>query len=499
MTQQKIPNQWQLQDTGEAHSQWVLRESEQALPPHLQLQAASSAASEAWQPVEVTSTASRGRGGWVLGSLVIVALLAVAAYLAWFVLNGNQNPANTADNAVPAVAGLAGAATETPVSADAPAAPEPTATPAPTNTPIPEPTATPTPVLVEKRMATMTSPYGVNARNSPSVDGELVKLLNTGEIYMVVDGPQSDATGTQWLQLRIDNQTSVWVAAEFVTVASQTVTAEQLIADYKGLGLEPPASLLPAPEASAASAVTTTAPITATTALTVTSPATATTAPTTTIAPPVAPTTVLTAAINSPAGLNARSAPATIAAVVTLLNDKSVHPVVDRSADGLWLQLQLPDGQLAWVLAEFATVSGDLNALAARTAISATAPVTSAAPVTTTAINTTSITTPVTTTGALTTTAPVTTTAALTTTKPLTSTEGVTLTVTNLAGVNARQNPSGDAPAVELFAWNATLPVNGRTEDGQWIQITRGDGTVAWVASGAVRASVEIARLPVVK
>jgi hypothetical protein len=37
MSDQRIPSQWQLQNTGESLEQWMLHEEEQNLPSHMQL------------------------------------------------------------------------------------------------------------------------------------------------------------------------------------------------------------------------------------------------------------------------------------------------------------------------------------------------------------------------------------------------------------------------------------------------------------------------------
>src|SRR5690606_26624150 len=120
MTEQRIPSQWQLQNTGEPLEQWMLHEEEQNLPEHMQLhqdpqQGGSGYPQQggypqgdypqqgyqqggyqqgdpndaAWQPIDyraMQQAAQRpaNRGGRVLGGLLILLLLAVGGYLAWF-------------------------------------------------------------------------------------------------------------------------------------------------------------------------------------------------------------------------------------------------------------------------------------------------------------------------------------------------------------------------------------------------------------------------------
>ena len=51
--------------------------------------------------------------------------------------------------------------------------------------------------------------------------------------------------------------------------------------------------------------------------------------------------------------LNLRTQPQTTAAIVRKLDPGDEVTIVERSADGAWLQVQLADGSSGWVAAEF--------------------------------------------------------------------------------------------------------------------------------------------------
>ena len=51
--------------------------------------------------------------------------------------------------------------------------------------------------------------------------------------------------------------------------------------------------------------------------------------------------------------LNLRTAPDTAAAIVRKLDPGTVVTILERSADGTWLRLQLDDGTAGWAAAEY--------------------------------------------------------------------------------------------------------------------------------------------------
>ena len=76
---------WQLENRGEPLDQWKLQEAEQDLTRHLQLQP-DEAGKQAWQPVEYKRVPGKRQTGWILPSIVIVALLLALGYVAWISL-----------------------------------------------------------------------------------------------------------------------------------------------------------------------------------------------------------------------------------------------------------------------------------------------------------------------------------------------------------------------------------------------------------------------------
>jgi hypothetical protein len=448
MADQQIPSQWQLSDSGQTQDKWKLQEGDQALPAHLQLQPGVGPVATTWQPIDYRTPKQRPqRGGMVLGTLVVLALIAVAAYLTWFYMNqGGSEVAVTPD--VTAQSGApAGEPTVDIVVTQAASTAEPTATvpPEPTATSTPEPTPTVAPLLVELREVTVNSQYGVNVRREPSAGAELVKLVENALTFLVIGGPTTDAEGNQWWQIAIDPATQGWASGEFLTLVTRQVTAEESATRLRAVGIEP----TPTPEPVAPAAVVTETAV-------ITGAVTPTDVVTTPVGSPGSTSISVTAIISAVAGLNAREAPSATATVVTLLANATNAAVVDVSDDLQWLQLLLPDGRLGWVAAQFASVTGDLSALASRPAVDVTAPLTATAPITSTGVLTgaTPITTPITTTVQIT---------------PTIVTTG-TATVTFVTGVNARPAPASDAAALQVLPWNSQFPAIGAaaTASGCW-------------------------------
>lgn len=475
MSDQDVANNWRLEETGETNERWKLQEAEQNAIKPWQLQDPRPEA--AWQPVDY----ARERGGasnWVLPGLVVVALIAVIAYVGWIGLTRFGLLTATA----PAAEGTTAATISTdgtptdPNAAIAPAVvPTVTLTIAPTELPaIPtaEPTATPVPtpaiVQVTQEFVSVNDPAGVNARSEPNTTSAVVKLLEPGQRLLVV---QQD---NEWIQVALAKGSLAWVKAEVVDRASQLVTLDELNQQRSELGLAP-LSNAEVQAMTPAIGVTTTA--TTTTTAGITNPLTST---------QIAAANPVTATINITGGLNARAAPGTDAITIKLLNNGARYAVTGHSADKQWLQVVLEDGTAAWIFAQFATISGDINALPVP---SATAGVT-----TTTGTITRSITASPTTaiTGSIAITA---------TTKPITTVTPVgqaTVTISSLSGANARPAADRNAKSLGLFPFEAVLPTVGRSADSQWVQVKLEDGQLAWMLASAVKVSVNVAALPVV-
>ncbi|MGL4649210.1 MAG: hypothetical protein ACRC1H_07365, partial [Caldilineaceae bacterium] len=290
MSDPRIPSQWQLKDTGEAGDQWMLRDSEQRLPGHLQLQNDADYAPPdmGWQPIDYRAmqqaAAPRARGGWILGTVLLVVLVGVAAYVTFYFMgtpaflagifptqeatvadaanttgepdsaavpaagesgDGTGTAAESAGstasdpNALAAVLPVTGtvAATGTTtvteataarggVSGAAGAADAVAAIPTPTATPAPTPTPTPEPVVV--RTATVSSGAGVNLRRNPLGTAELIRTLPDNSSYVIASGPITGTDGGRWVQLALTD-TLGYVSADFATIVTQTLPFSQAV------------------------------------------------------------------------------------------------------------------------------------------------------------------------------------------------------------------------------------------------------------------------------
>ncbi|MCB0112380.1 MAG: hypothetical protein KDE53_40930, partial [Caldilineaceae bacterium] len=170
MSDRNNADNWRLEESDDTSGRWRLEETEQnqLSPWELQDEEYEEAG---WQPVEYARAERNPGGGWVLPSLVGLALIAVVAYGVWIGLT--RLPAGTFGSLLDGSALLTPVATADTVAAgttpeepamDPTTAPTETATVAPTLAPTEAPTVVPTPVQVEERFATITSQYGGNAR-----------------------------------------------------------------------------------------------------------------------------------------------------------------------------------------------------------------------------------------------------------------------------------------------------------------------------------------------
>ncbi len=520
MAEQKIRNQWQLEETGESLEQWKLQDDEQRLPSHMQLQDDYSdpeMMDAAWQPIDYRAmqAAAAGkprRGGMALGALLVVALLGVVGYLAWFymgqadtdapaaatdqaalVADGERSP-DAVDLAAVATDPLTGttegsgaaapanqsAQTEAPAAADtAPAAGEGATSPvaavelaAPIVAPVPA-----LPATAEVRQATINSQFGVNLRAEAAATATLLATLDDKTTHVVVSGPTTDAAGATWYELAQPDKTRGWVSGDFITVTVQNLPyadAEALLASV-GMTLAAPAA-----EAAPSVSVTATAPITDGAPI----------APGATGAAPVG----LSAVITAPAGLNLRSAAESGDNVIEQLLDGAAVTVIGRSADGAWLQIELPDGKRGWVSSEFVTVTGDLNTIPAGTSQPLTPTAASVVTGALAAVQPAAAITGTAATGAAALAAP-----ADAAPAPAATGGGAAFTVTSIMGVNVRPQPSNDSPGIVQLSWNTSGTASGRTADGNWVQVTIPSGQSGWVAEVAVTLDREVSSLPVIQ
>ncbi|MCE7983829.1 MAG: SH3 domain-containing protein [Caldilinea sp. CFX5] len=182
---------------------------------------------------------------------------------------------------------------------------------------------TPTVALVITGTVNITA--GLNARSVPTTTGEAVSLLVGGDV-VTITGRSADS---QWLQIRLADNTEAWVFAQYIDIRSTPVT--------------PPA---------------TTAPITPTTPVT-TTPAITTSVP----SPPTGGTgQTATASVNSLGGANARLQPDRNLDAVSLVPYDTVLTVRGRSANNEWLQVDYQN-QTVWVLVTTVSLSANLESI----------------------------------------------------------------------------------------------------------------------------------------
>lgn len=503
MAEQRVTNQWQLEDTGESLEQWKLQDDEQRLPSHMELQEdydSPEMIDPAWQPIDyramqAAASGKSRRGGAALGALLVVALLGVGGYLAWFYMgqSGGDSPAGTdaagiaAGNTDPsAVAELGDKSAGAAVITDTTVAPgnvaaqtaQAESTPAAatdvmteTGAPAAPPAAVPVlPATAEVRQAVVNSPVGVNMRATASATGALLATLDDQTTHVVASGPTADAAGANWYELALPDQSRGWVSGDYITVTVQTLPyadAETLLASV-GMTLTAPSAAPAAAPADAAVA----APVTATTQL---DGAAATTAD--------EPTVRLTGVISAPAGLNLRRAAETGDNVIELLQGATPVTVIGRSADSQWVQVELADKRRGWLATQFVSITGDVTSIPAGTSFPLTPTVTSA----------------VTTVTTVTAEAPVASTAPTTATTPAADVGASgAFTVTSIMGVNVRAQPSNDVPGIVQLSWNTSGQAIGRTADSQWVRVTIPSGQSGWVAMSAIALDRDVATLPVV-
>ncbi|GIV76005.1 MAG: hypothetical protein KatS3mg050_0399 [Litorilinea sp.] len=470
MTKEPSSENWQLQESDDADDRWKLQESEQKALGQWELQQLE-APSRDWQPVEYARE-PEPRRNWLLPAVVVVALLAVLAYgafMLWprlFPATPEQTPAALTpapaqETAVQAETTPGGVTPEA-VPTQAPAVTAPTAVPTQPPQPTPPP---PTPATVEVEFATVISPVGVNARQAPDTNAEVLRILLEGERYLVLGTAGAD---NSWLELFL-NETPL---AEGQTISG---TVAYAAADF--LAREPDA--LPAPVYDAVLAYLGRTPTAEVPAEIAAPEATPETPLAETGAEPVG----LTVTVSVTAGLNARSAPSTESEIIQLLENGTTLTPVARSADGQWIQVVLDGGREAWLFREFLTTNGDLDALPIAGAGAEVAP-----------------------TPALTTTAPVASSQVITTgfvpPAPFTNTYSVdapVVAVTSAGGVNARATPSTEASVITQIPQGAALTAVGRSADDAWIQIQLPGGATAWVARAVVLSTPAVNGLPVVE
>lgn len=466
----QIPKEnWQLQEESTPDDKWLLQESEQQVTERWDLHEEPLDDAGSWQPVEYVKP-PRKIGAWLLPAIIMVALLVVIGYTGFRVLppllglnQGDPTPSAVtgilAETATPEAETDAGSVDATPEPVDEPApivAPEQPSPPPAT----PAPQELPTVTTVSQRFGIVNAPNGLNARDAASTDATVIRILEDGETLWVFDQQG------EWLEIFVAETPLVvdqpfvgvvgFAAAEFFTLIEREVP-ERLVDQVLAFTGKAP---LPAPE--------------------VPPGADETTEPS---APDAAASGRLTVTVNAPAGVNARSEPVVADGnVIRLVENDVTLPALARSADSQWIQVQLPDGVIGWIAAEFLVPSGDLTTLPI--------PGQEAAPVATSEADAeTPPSTEVRTTG-------------FDVVPPYTniipSDDVPAIYITVPDGVNVRVAPNVDAEREAVAPQGAVLPARGRSADGLWVQVELPTGVLGWVFRDTVNVTGAVGALPAV-
>ncbi|HHW88833.1 MAG TPA: SH3 domain-containing protein [Chloroflexi bacterium] len=312
----------------------------------------------------------------------------------------------------------------------------PTVTPAAPD--VATPASAPAQVTGAPVNVTVIADPGATVRLEPANEAQVVgeALLST---VLVATG-RTDAA--DWLLVTLPDGRRGWILSGLIQAAGDATTLPVQPADYLltagGLTAVTPT---PAPTTSdgftlAVSGVVPAAPYTNT-----------------------LPTTGQAVAISDTVGVNARTAPTLTANILSVLPNGAVLPALGRSPDNLWVQVELPDKQLAWVFRDAVNVSSNIdNAPVVGNEGDLAAPATPAAPA-----------------------------------------DGApTATIASLLGSNVRTTPGNDSEPIETAARGTTFPVTGRTADNTWLQVQLADGATGWILATTAELNVDVATLPVV-
>jgi len=494
--EQTSSKDWEIQEGGEVDDRWVLQDSEQQFNDQWDIEGTDEPISQ-WQPVEYEKP-SRGRLTWVLPTIVTVALLGVLGFSAyklaspvkqqfeeWFsTLTGRQTPAVPE---TPLPEGAVAAEASPTAEAVAPVADTPTSQPEPPTQEPPTPVPTATPPVIDQTFGTVTSTYGVNAREQPNTDAPIIRILEQGETFFVYEEQQ--ANGETWLQLFVSDTplsagqpvTGVvgYAAAEYFAQAAQPLTRElyNQVMVAGGFTPEPetqetPAEVEQEPAAETPAAET---PVAET-------PAVSTGLPTITPSSPSAPSQPMTLSVTIDAvnGVNVRTLPNLTSDVVALLPDQTVVPAVSRLATNDWVRVDLGDGAQGWVSADFIAAEGDISLLPVT--VSGELPQPTPTPTETPAPDVAAL--------------------AVTAEPPAPYTNELPAgvpgaSVVSIEGVNARETPSTDSTVVDIVPQYAALPVVGRSADGEWLLVEMPQGGTAWIFRSTIIPIGDVNSVPV--
>jgi hypothetical protein len=177
-------------------------------------------------------------------------------------------------------------------------------------------------------------------------------------------------------------------------------------------------------------------------------------------------------------GVNARVEPDLEAEVETVVPQGAVLPATGRSADGQWVQVQLPTGVSAWIFRDTVNATPAVGALPA---VGGPTPEPILLP------------TPTPTPG---TAAPV-----ATEPEPEATEEAGTTTVTAEVipfFLPIYSEPDDESETVARSPRGTDFVVIGQSADGSWLQVSTDAGVTGWVVAGNVRVTGNVDTVPVV-
>ncbi|HXF64125.1 MAG TPA: SH3 domain-containing protein [Caldilineaceae bacterium] len=308
------------------------------------------------------------------------------------------------------------------------------------------PTVTPTPEVAAGEAPSMTvtvnAVNGVNVRREPNIaETNVIRLLEFGTVLPAIARSADGA----WVQVLLPDGLTGWVTAEFVTPSG----------DLQSLPLpgETPAAAAPGGEPVAPGTVITSG--------------IEVTPPYTNVIPSGNEPAIIVLATN---GVHARAAPAIEADSLGVVPEGAVLPAIARSPDSLWVQVELPAGELAWVIREAVNATPAVGALPA---VEVETPTPTPEPV---AVPPTPEPTP--------------------TPEPV---EPITTGAARPLFLAVYEEPDSDTGLVGRIPRGGAVNVLGRNAAGDWLQVVLDTGAIGWASASGVSLDVEVTTLPVVE
>jgi len=327
----------------------------------------------------------------------------------------------------------------------------------------------------ESVTVTIDAVNGLNVRTAPELNSDVVTLLADKSAVPAIGRYATN----EWILVDLGDGATGWVFTDLVNVVGDLTTLPAIT-----LGDLGPATPTP-------TETTTPEPTPISTPVQPPEPYTS-----------ELPAGVPGAIVFSAAGVNAREVPRADAGVVTILPENAALPVVARTSDGQWLQVELPDGSTAWIFRATIIPRGDVNSVAVNdaaaqaespTATAQPQPVATEAPAEAATEEAPAEPTP----------APEPTTAeAAPTSEPEAAAEEPAVSVTatmRTVVVPVFSTPSADGEKLIQYARNTVIPVTGRSADGAWVQVLATTGDLGWVAAKSVETSTALESIPVVQ